>query len=289
MNWANIRGLLTHNIPDLEIFEEGSYSAPRVDGWGISDLSLFKEADSIMSKRENPFFAIIQTSGNHRPYTIPEDNEGFELTEVGEDRLRETGFISNKELNAFRLFDHSVGHFMKIARQQDYFENTLFVFLGDHGLAGYAGDHSFAHESQLEINRYRVPLLFYSPKRLSPKVLDKVASQVDVLPSIAHLAGIRYKNTTLGRNLFNPEFDDQRYAFTMIHERKEMGLLNDSFYLTMNLDGTKTRLQQLGVEDPRKNVSHLFPKLTEQMAVVCQGIFETANYLRYHNGVELEN
>jgi phosphoglycerol transferase MdoB-like AlkP superfamily enzyme len=289
MNWANIRGLLTHNIPDLQIFEEGSYNSPRVDGWGLSDLSLFKEADAVLSKREKPFFAIIQTSGNHRPFTIPEDNEGFQLAEVGEDRLRETGFISNKELNAFRLFDHSLGHFMGIARQQTYFENTLFVFFGDHGLVGYAGDHSYAHESQLELNRYRVPLLFYSPKLLKPQVMEKVASQIDVLPSIAHLAGIHYKNTTLGRNLFNPDFDSQRYAFTMIHERKEMGLLNDSFYLTMNLDGTKTRLQRLRVEDPRTDVSNLFPKQAEEMAIICLGLFETANYLRYHNGVEIEN
>ena len=32
-SWANIRGLLTANIPNLEIYEEGSYASPRVDVW----------------------------------------------------------------------------------------------------------------------------------------------------------------------------------------------------------------------------------------------------------------
>jgi len=32
-SWANIRGLLHHNISDIEIYEEGSYDSPRVDVW----------------------------------------------------------------------------------------------------------------------------------------------------------------------------------------------------------------------------------------------------------------
>jgi phosphoglycerol transferase MdoB-like AlkP superfamily enzyme len=70
-NWGNIRGILSHNIPGLDIHEEGSYESPRIDVWGISDLNLFEEANKVFKKQDKPFFAIIQTSGNHRPYTIP--------------------------------------------------------------------------------------------------------------------------------------------------------------------------------------------------------------------------
>ena len=84
-SWANIRGLLANNIPGLEIYEEGSYTSPRVDVWGISDLSLFEEANDVLKNSDEPFFAIIQTSGNHRPYTIPEDNKGFKI--LAEDDL----------------------------------------------------------------------------------------------------------------------------------------------------------------------------------------------------------
>ena len=73
LNWANIRGLLAANIAGLRLFEEGSYSAPRVDVWGISDLDLFEEANRVFTGIGKPFVAIVQTSGSHRPYTIPEN------------------------------------------------------------------------------------------------------------------------------------------------------------------------------------------------------------------------
>ncbi|MEA3292581.1 MAG: sulfatase-like hydrolase/transferase, partial [Pseudomonadota bacterium] len=47
-NWGQIRGLLAHNIEGLEIYEEGSYSSPAIDVWGISDLDLFREAGQVL-------------------------------------------------------------------------------------------------------------------------------------------------------------------------------------------------------------------------------------------------
>ncbi|MCK5002672.1 MAG: sulfatase-like hydrolase/transferase, partial [Gammaproteobacteria bacterium] len=123
-SWANIRGLLSSNIEDLTIYEEGSYESERIDVWGISDLSLFKEANKVLKTKQEPFFSIIQTSGNHRPYTIPEDNNGFvELTKKDmKHKVSEYGFMHLKELNSFRFMDHSIGEFMKMARQEDYFD-----------------------------------------------------------------------------------------------------------------------------------------------------------------------
>ena len=92
-NWGEIRGLLLHNIPGLHVFEEGSYSSPRVDVWGISDLNLFEEANKVLRKKKGkPFFAIIQTSGNHKPYTIPDDNRGFKVLAADEDEVVKYGF-----------------------------------------------------------------------------------------------------------------------------------------------------------------------------------------------------
>ena len=78
LSWANIRGLLAANVEGLRIFEEGSYAAPRVDVWGISDLDLFAEATRVFSATRQPFVAIVQTSGSHRPYTIPANRGGFD-------------------------------------------------------------------------------------------------------------------------------------------------------------------------------------------------------------------
>ena len=133
-SWANIRGFLSHNIEGLHLLEEGSWKAPNTDVWGLSDLDLFREAAAALTKSPKPFVAVIQTAGFHRPYTIPEDNAGFQIKEPSEAILKNYGFTGADEYNSLRFSDHSLGEFFKIARQQPWFDNTVFAIFGDHGL-----------------------------------------------------------------------------------------------------------------------------------------------------------
>ena len=139
-SWANIRGLLRNNIHELNIFEQENFTAPKVDVWGISDKNLFLEANKILAQEQKPFFAIIQTADNHRPYTIPEeDKAGVGVMDFPADSLRKYGFENNNELNAFRYTDYCFKTFMEAAKKEPYFGNTIFVFVGDHGIPGDAG------------------------------------------------------------------------------------------------------------------------------------------------------
>ena len=74
-----------------------------MDVWGIDDTSLFIEANWVLRKQDKPFFAIIQTSGNHRPYHIPEESYGFKRRDIEPEQLRKNGFISLDEYNAFHF------------------------------------------------------------------------------------------------------------------------------------------------------------------------------------------
>ena len=47
-SWGNIRGVFSHNIEGLKIFEEGDYDYPKVDVWGISDYDLFQSANDYL-------------------------------------------------------------------------------------------------------------------------------------------------------------------------------------------------------------------------------------------------
>jgi len=286
-SWANIRGLLSANIPDLEIFEEGSYSSPRVDVWGISDLSLFREAHQILRNVDGPFFAIIQTSGNHRPYTIPEDNAGFETLKPDDLELEVTdyGFNSLEEFNSFRFMDHSIGHFMKLAAQEPYYDNTLFVFFGDHGIHAPTGRHTRKSEEQLRLSGLRVPLVMYGKGIIDqPRVFDKVASQVDVLPTIAALTQTNYVNSTLGRNLLDERLDQNRYAFTIEHGGgRVIGLLSDQHYFMMNFDGTNASLHVLDSDTPRVNVATQYPEMTQILAEYTAAMRDTIQYMRENN------
>lgn len=284
-SWGNIRGVLSHNIADLKLYEEGDYASPRMDVWGISDLHLFLEADKVLAQQDKPFFAIIQTSGNHRPYNIPEDSHGFSKRDIDSKKLNQYGFFNIDEFNAFSFMDHSIKVFMEQARSQPYFENTIFFFFGDHGITGYAGDHSKPFLTQLRLNELHTPLLIYAPKYF-PKArrIDKIASEVDLLPTVAGLITDSYTNTTLGRDLFDTRFDDKRYAFTFIYESNPiLGVLNDKYYLTTSKDGADTKLFDIHSATPRNNILKQKPEIAQAMKELCLGIYETDKYLLHHN------
>ena len=289
-SWANVRGLLSSNLPDLTLFEEGSYDSPDIDVWGISDLSLFREADAVLKSQKQPFFAIIQTSGNHRPYTIPDDNEGFE-TWTKDDLpgdIKNYGFASLGELNSFRFMDHSIGHFMKMAKKSPYFGNTLFVFFGDHGIHAPTGNHVPAYEAQLNLQGLHVPLVLYGKSIIKQaKVFDTIASEVDVLPTIASLTKTSYLNTTLGRDLTDQAFNDNRYAFTIEHgSDRTIGLLSDEYYFLMQADGSKKSLHHLSGNNPRADVSKTNRAMSEKLTQKLSDIWNTIRYMRENNKPE---
>ena len=286
-SWANIRGLLTNNIKQLQLYEEGSYKAKTVDVWGISDKHLFLEANAILKKQSSPFFAVIQTADNHRPYTIPsEDLDEFTKKEFAKDTLKKYGFENNAELNAFRYTDFCYRKFMEAAGKEKYFENTLFVFVGDHGIRGNAGNMFPEAWTTFGITTQHVPLLFYSPKLLQPSRINNACSQVDILPSIASLLNMPYRNTTLGRNLFdtgnNISLSFPGRAFLFDPEERKIGMITDKYCYMKNLSSGKDDFlssknnQPLPADQSTEDDKKLLRQLTE-------AYYETAKYMLLNN------
>ena len=212
-NWSNIRGMLEHNLDGLRVFEEGSYNAPVVDVWGISDEDLMLAANDVFRRDERPFFAIVQTSGNHRPYTIPKATHGFEVRHVPESMLRANGFESGEEFNGCRYLDHAIGVLMRAAQKEPYFANTIFVLYGDHGTRTGAPRSALAL-GDLSPVVYHVPLIVYAPGIIqTPQMIDTPSSHVDILPTIAGLCGVRYMDQTLGIDVLDPTFAPRSVAF----------------------------------------------------------------------------
>ncbi|HEY1114745.1 MAG TPA: sulfatase-like hydrolase/transferase, partial [Chitinophagaceae bacterium] len=89
----NFAGLL-QNIQGLQMITEGAFRSDPVNVWGISDKDLFLEANERFRRQEEPFFAIIQTADNHRPFMIPEGEMEFQRKDVPLDTLKKYGFES---------------------------------------------------------------------------------------------------------------------------------------------------------------------------------------------------
>lgn len=286
-SWGNIRGILTKNIKGLKLYEEGDFHSPRNDVWGISDMNLFKEADEVLKKEEKPFIAIIQTSGNHRPYTIPEDSNGFEVLHPGDAEVRRYGFHDEEEFNAYRLMDYSINYFTKLAKTSGYDRDTIFALWGDHGIDGFAGEHTFKGESsfKLSLGSHRVPFVVWSPGLIKEhKELDTVVSEVDVLATMAHLAGQEYTSTTMGRDMLDTQYKDKRYAFTIWHTTiPHIGMVGSKFYYKMLADGSNAGLYEIESDEPLTDHSAEHPELTKKLRELTMAYYKTAQYMAYHN------
>lgn len=289
--WANIRGVLTNNIRNLKLYEQDDYHAKKIDVWGISDKNLFLEANKILKQQTSPFFAVIQTADNHRPYTIPEEDKGeFNMLSFSADSLKRFGFESNEEMNAFRYTDFGYQKFMEAAKKEAYFDNTLFVFVGDHGIR-YNGTLEYFPKSWTEqgLTCEHVPLLFYAPKLLQPKRVSDVCSQVDILPSIASAIGIPYKNNSMGRNLFDTAAlhirtapPAERYAFVIDHDVKTIGLAGNKYYYLKNFKTGKEELVSMTGNEPIP-VNAETDSIKRSLQRLTDAYYETAKYLLLNN------
>jgi phosphoglycerol transferase MdoB-like AlkP superfamily enzyme len=178
----------------------GSFQSYPINVWGISDKDLFLEANKTFAEQTKPFFAIVQTADNHRQFMIPPDEKEFKKVNVSIDTLKKYGFESEDEYSAFRYSDFCFQKFMVAAKKEAYFNNTIFVFVGNHGVAGNAKAIYGDVWTKERLTDEHVPLLFYAPQLLQPQKRSEIGSQKDVLLTIASLTGQTYINTTLGRN-----------------------------------------------------------------------------------------
>lgn len=202
-SWANVRGFLGNGIDRLRFVEEADMRQGRADVWGVPDHELFREANRILSQQHRPFFAVIQTASNHKPYTIPGDAAAAMPTlPATQAQALEYGFTDGlEELRSLQYLDWSLGQFMESASAAPYYQDTLFVLIGDHGMSTPAGPHMPALWSQWRLTQGHTPLLFFAPRSLPPARDDRWAMQVDVMPTIAGLLGVPYRNTTMGQDL----------------------------------------------------------------------------------------
>ena len=278
--FSNFEGLLK-NIRGLQMHTKGSFSAPEINVWGISDKDLFMEANKVFTKETKPFFAYIQTSGNHHPYdkSISPSDTDFQKVEVPDEELHKYGFGSLGEFNAFRYSDYCFRKFIEAASKEPYFDNTIFVFVGDHGVAGNADKIYPPVWTEQRLTDEHVPLLFYAPQLLQPERRPEVVSQIDILPTIAGLLHQSYVNTTLGRDLLDP-MKRNNYAF-ITNTAGGIGIVTDDFYFTRNINFPDAELTPMhpGINLTKQQED----SVKRRLAQFTNAFFETAKYMIMNN------
>ena len=277
-SWANIRGVLTHNVTDLQLQEEGHWKAPNVDVWGISDLALFQEAVQEFNATPQPFAAFIQTAGFHRPYTIPADNEGFVVKAPGKTTLDNYGYESAEEYNSLRFSDHALGEFFRLARQQPWFGNTVFAILGDHGLNNSSANVSPGYLA-CRLQGSHVPLVLYAPGLIAPGVREFPAGHPDVFPTLAKLAGIEFRNHSLGRDLLDPATAATARQFISGEDEQSWRLVEDGLCYML---GATEGVYDLAAPELR-NLLDDDPARTADLRRKARDMYTMSKYLLFNN------
>ncbi|RYZ18637.1 MAG: hypothetical protein EOP49_49365, partial [Sphingobacteriales bacterium] len=189
--------------------------------------------------------------------------------------------------NAFRYTDFCYRAFMEAARKEAYYSNTIFVFIGDHGIGGDAGT-MFPNAWTRELTSMHVPLLFYAPGLFPHATYSFPVTQCDVLPTVAGLSRISYTNTTLGRDILSPAVQQNasmQAAFIYNPDKRRIGVVQDSAFYSygigdkMNellLSTTGNQVYQAG-----KNKKDDYYKLTE-------AFYQTARYMLLNNKARSE-
>ncbi|MFH2203956.1 MAG: sulfatase-like hydrolase/transferase [Elusimicrobiota bacterium] len=182
---------------------------PRL-GPGPSDENLFDFALNILDRETGPFFAEILTLTNHFPY------QWDYPTKRRTPRVRGDPLYQAYTQGIYYT-DHALGKFFQEVRRRPWAKNTLFVVTGDHGMMLFPQDAALDNAARQEIF-FRVPLLLWSPGNVAPGADGRLASHLDVAPTVLDFLGLRAKHSFLGRSLLRPPAAEP-FVFTLHDER----------------------------------------------------------------------
>jgi phosphoglycerol transferase MdoB-like AlkP superfamily enzyme len=176
--------------------EERDFADPAFKGsWGASDEDVFGRAILECRARweaRKPFLCTVLTVSLHSPWQYPKGR----ITPVATDTRVPAGF-EYEELNNFLYADWAVGKFVREARGEPWFEDTVFAFVGDHGV-------HLRGRTVVPSEEYRVAALLFAPKHLPPQRIERVTSQLDVAPTLLGILGGAWRTPFFGEDALRP-------------------------------------------------------------------------------------
>jgi phosphoglycerol transferase MdoB-like AlkP superfamily enzyme len=187
--------------------------------WGVADEDLFDLAlrhCSELHARGKPFFSIVMTTSNHKPYTFRAGLEGLGIPEQGGGRRA-----------GVKYADYALGYFLREAEKQPWFDDTIFVVVADHGARVYG-------KAEIPLRTYEIPLMIYAPKHLAPRRVDTLMTQIDVAPTVLGLLGLPYEAPFFGQDVLHSSEESRVALFSHDHD---VAIYRNGRIAVMGLDG----------------------------------------------------
>lgn len=170
-----------------EVIEEEDYKNPIFRStWGVSDEDLVIKANEKFkeySTNGENFVSVMFSSSNHIPFELPDGKIEFEKN-IPKESVQ----------NAIKYADFAIGKFFELAKQEEYYKNTVFVVVSDHNVRVY-GDQI------VPIDMFQIPAVIISSD-ITPLIYNNLTSQADILATALDLIGIDLSYPILGNSIF---------------------------------------------------------------------------------------
>lgn len=181
-HFDNMAGFFLANGFD-QVTDQNDYAEPLFRAtWGVSDEDLFIRLDQqLMQASESPQFMLAFSSSNHSPFEFPDGR--IELHDAEKNTVN----------NAVKYADFALGQFFRQARTRPYWGNTYFLLVSDHDTRVFGA-------ALVPINKFHIPGLIIGPG-IKPASYDRLASQIDLAPTLLDMMGISSSHPFIGHNL----------------------------------------------------------------------------------------
>jgi len=208
----NMNYFFGHN--GYQVLDRTDMDAPRFSNiWGVSDEDLFRNAIRHYDQQHQQgerIFSLVMTTSNHKPFTFPEGIPGIPAAGGG-------------RLAGVKYADYALGRFFEEAKGHPWFDDTVFVIVGDHGARVYGRE-------DIPLRSYELPLLVYSPRHFPPRRVDVMTSQIDIAPTVLGMLNISYDSAFFGHDVLSGPL-----GFVPLNHNRDIALLESGRLTELNL------------------------------------------------------
>lgn len=238
------------------------------DSWGILDEYFLPwTATSITQELKEPFMAGLFTMSSHHPYFVPEKYR--KKLPKGDHPMAQS----------IAYADMSLELFFKAAKNQPWYENTVFILCADHTPAGTSKRYT------QRIGMYQIPIAIYDPKsRLEVKEERQLFNQIDITPTVLDLVGYQDAYYAFGNSYYQPQ--ETPFAINYIGNTYHY---MEGDYMINFVDDDVTGLYNYKIDTLMYDDSmKYYPSLVEEMEKRLKGIIQRYNHDLIHNTMEVE-
>jgi len=180
---------------------------------GLHDEYVLDFMGKQLAKQRQPFLAVHYNTSTHYPNDLP---SSFKRKDWPEN--------ISPQMKSMLYYDQCLRDFFRQAKNEPWFNNTVFLFCSDHWM--YPDERRpSAHARQ----HFRIPVMWYDPQDPSGVHIRKPVSQLDMLNTILLFSGNTQPFISYGEQL--PMRDSTGYRVLYIRENASTYQALDSQYL----------------------------------------------------------